>query len=600
MSMILNFPIYEIYNKISLCQLLCKNMFKTNWLLINYNMINIGSYSYNKDNIINNVSLRLPSHPYHVVGQSPWPFSLSWTLLSLVISAVLFFHGYPLGDYLLFFAFILLIWGMFLWFKDITTEASYQGYHTDKVQKGLSLGVILFIISEVFFFLSIFWAYFHSSLAPTIEIGSDWPPKAIETVNVSEVPSANTTILLSSGSSITICHHSLVNQMMSWANYGSVSTIFLGAIFTLLQVLEYFGVGFSLTDSIFGSVFFMGTGLILGPIIFFINKNNFLKKISSQIISEDIINNSLIINESKESKGISPYWITGFADAESRFVIRVAKTIRKQGWRIIPLFSIELHIKDLSLLKEVQSYFGVGKIHIRMREGRTTSIYSVQSIKDLNNIIIPHFIKYPLLTQKRIDFEFFYSIINLMNKKEHLNIEGVFKIISIKASMNKGLSEELKKAFPSIILTKRPINFFQNIKDPQWLTGFVDGEGCFHIHIRKSQFILGRPQVALEFSISQHARDLLLFKLIKDYLKCGIVEQKSTRPDSVVFVVYKFSDIFEKILLLLDENPLLGIKGLDYQDFRKVAFMMKDKAHLTEEGIYEIRQIKSGMNKGRK
>jgi len=119
------------------------------------------------------------------------------------------------------------------------------------------------------------------------------------------------------------------------------------------------------------------------------------------------------------------------------------------------------------LLKEVQSYFGVGKIHIRMREGRTTSIYSVQSIKDLNNIIIPHFIKYPLLTQKRIDFEFFYSIINLMNKKEHLNIEGIFKIISIKASMNKGLSEELKKAFPSIILTKRLINFFQNIKDPQ-------------------------------------------------------------------------------------------------------------------------------------
>jgi len=334
------------------------------------------------------------------------------------------------------------------------------------------------------------------------------------------------------------------------------------------------------------------------------NRENYssVRKISSQTISEGIINNSLIINELKENKGISPYWITGFADAESSFVIRVAKTIRKQGWRIIPLFSIELHIKDLSLLKEVQSYFGVGKIHIRMREGRTTSIYSVQSIKDLNNMIIPHFIKYPLLTQKRIDFEFFYSIINLMNKKEHLNIKGIFKIITIKASMNKGLSKKLKKAFPSIILTKRPINFFQNIKDPQWLTGFVDGEGCFHIHIKKSKFILGKPkpQVVLEFSISQHARDLLLFKLIKDYLGCGIVEQKSTRPDSVVFIVYKFSDIFDKILPLFDENPLLGIKRLDYQDFRKVAFMMKNKAHLTEEGIYEIRRIKFGMNRGRK
>jgi len=149
--MILNIPIYEIYNKISLYQLFCKNMFKFKWLSMNYNIV---YYTYNKDNVINNVSLRLPSHPYHMVGQSPWPFSLSWTMLSLVISAVLYFHGYPLGDYLLFFAFILLIWGMSLWFKDIITEASYQGYHTDKVQKGLSLGVILFIISEVFFFLS--------------------------------------------------------------------------------------------------------------------------------------------------------------------------------------------------------------------------------------------------------------------------------------------------------------------------------------------------------------------------------------------------------------------------------------------------------------
>ena len=125
----------------------------------------------------------------------------------------------------------------------------------------------------------------------------------------------------------------------------------------------------------------------------------------------------------------------------------MAKTTIKQGWGIIPFFSIEVHIKDLSLLKEIQSYFGVGKIHTRIREGRTTTIYSVQSIKDINNMIIPHFTKYPLLTQKRIDFEFFYSIINLRNKKEHLNMKGIINIISIKTSMNKGLSEELKKRF---------------------------------------------------------------------------------------------------------------------------------------------------------
>lgn len=133
----------------------------------------------------------------------------------------------------------------------------------------------------------------------------------------------------------------------------------------------------------------------------------------------------------------------------------------------MPMFSIELHIKDLPLLKEIQSYFEVGKIHFRIREGRTSAIYSVQSIKDLYKNIIPHFSVYPLLTKKRIDFNFFCSIINLMNKKEHLNMKGIFKIISIKACINKGLSEELKKDFPSVILTKRPINAYQEIKNPQ-------------------------------------------------------------------------------------------------------------------------------------
>jgi cytochrome c oxidase subunit 3 len=375
------------------------------------NNTGIKYYRIDKMLLINNANIGLPNHPYHIVDQSPWPITLSGVLLSLTISAVLSFHGYIMGDFFLFCSFILLIWGMSLWFKDIITEASYLGAHTDKVQKGISLGVALFIISEVFFFLSIFWAYFHSSLAPAIEIGSEWPPKGIEAVNASEVPTANTTILLSSGSSVTVSHHSLVDRLISWANYGSIATIYMAFFFTGLQILEYFGVSYTITDSVFGSTFYLGTGLILGPIILFIYINiytyNFLKETSSQTISSDIITDFLIINESEKSKGISPYLITGFADAESSFVIRVTKTNRKYGWRIMPIFSIELHIKDLSLLKEIQSYFEVGKIHIRIREGRTSVIYSVQSRIDLYKRIIPHFSEYPLLTQKRIDFNFF-------------------------------------------------------------------------------------------------------------------------------------------------------------------------------------------------
>lgn len=230
--------------------------------LLNILKINQDYFQYNMKYMVNtNSKVVLPSHPYHIVDQSPWPIALSAVLLSLTTSAVLSFHGYPMGDFLLLCSFILLNWGMTLWFKDIITEASYLGAHTDKVQKGISLGVVLFIVSEVFFFLSIFWAYFHSALAPAIEIGSEWPPKGIEPVNASEVPTANTTLLLSSGSAVTVTHHSLVDRLIDWANNGSVATIYMAVFFTLLQGMEYFGVSYTISDSVYGSTFYMGTGL---------------------------------------------------------------------------------------------------------------------------------------------------------------------------------------------------------------------------------------------------------------------------------------------------------------------------------------------------
>jgi len=257
--------------------------------MYNFSFNNVLSrkFHYNLNNkVFTNTQIALPSHPYHIVDQSPWPITLSAVLLSLTVSAVLSFHGYPMGEFFLLCSFILLNWGMGLWFKDIITEASYLGAHTDKVQKGISLGVALFIISEVFFFLSIFWAYFHSSLAPAIEIGSEWPPKGIEPVNASEVPTANTTLLLSSGSAVTVTHHSLVDRLIDWANNGSVATLFMAVFFTVLQGMEYFGVSYTITDSVFGSTFYMGTGLILGPILFTLYKNK--HEIISHIKYENI------------------------------------------------------------------------------------------------------------------------------------------------------------------------------------------------------------------------------------------------------------------------------------------------------------------------
>lgn len=113
--------------------------------------------------------------PYHLVTPSPWPILLSFSLLSMAIGAVMYMHGYINGGNLLTTGFILTTYGMGLWFRDVITEGTYLGDHTKQVKNGIQLGVILFIVSEVFAFLSVFWAFFHASLSPSIEIGGIWP-----------------------------------------------------------------------------------------------------------------------------------------------------------------------------------------------------------------------------------------------------------------------------------------------------------------------------------------------------------------------------------------------------------------------------------------
>jgi cytochrome c oxidase subunit 3 len=199
--------------------------------------------------------------PYHIVDPSPWPILVSFSLLYSALNSVMYMHGFANGGLLLNLSLALTVLGMSLWFRDIIIEGSFRGDHTKEVTKGLTIGIVLFIISEVFAFLSVFWAFFHSSLSPTIELGGSWPPLGIEALNPLAVPLLNTFLLLSSGGYVTYGHHALIQGNRKGAISALIMTLILAIIFTGLQYVEYSEAGFTMADSVFGSTFYASTGL---------------------------------------------------------------------------------------------------------------------------------------------------------------------------------------------------------------------------------------------------------------------------------------------------------------------------------------------------
>ena len=213
------------------------------------------------------------AHPFHLVSPSPWPLYTSISLLSLTTSAVLSFHGFAYAENNLFLSITSLVLSMSFWFRDIIAEGTYIGNHTLAVQRGLNIGVGLFIVSEALFFLAIFWTFFHSALSPAVELGAMWPPLGIEAIDPFELPLVNTVILLSSGFTVTYGHHYLINGKRGKALYGLLYTIILAVIFTGLQGVEYSVSSFTISDGAFGSCFYFGTGLIFEPLFYLIKKD---------------------------------------------------------------------------------------------------------------------------------------------------------------------------------------------------------------------------------------------------------------------------------------------------------------------------------------
>nr|YP_010736665.1 cytochrome c oxidase subunit III [Tessaromerus quadriarticulatus]WEM32415.1 cytochrome c oxidase subunit III [Tessaromerus quadriarticulatus] len=198
------------------------------------------------------------NHPFHMVDYSPWPLTGSIGGLTLTSGLIMWIN--KINSYIMWMGMMILLLTMMQWWRDVIREATYQGNHTQKVMNGLKMGMMLFIVSEIMFFVSFFWGFFHSSLAPTVELGMLWPPKGINTFNPMEIPLLNTMILLCSGITITWAHHSLIEGKLKQTSTGLMITVMLGIYFSMLQGLEYLESSFCMSDSIYGSSFFMSTG----------------------------------------------------------------------------------------------------------------------------------------------------------------------------------------------------------------------------------------------------------------------------------------------------------------------------------------------------
>jgi heme/copper-type cytochrome/quinol oxidase subunit 3 len=230
-------------------------------------------------------------HPFHLVKPSPWPITVSFAILSALTAFVLYLHNYNFAENKItilagLYGLCSFFYSLTNWFWDIIIEATFEGKHTYKVQQGLRLGFILFIISEIMFFFSFFWAFFYSSISPSVWVGCIFPPLGIEVIDPYFWPAVNTFLLLTSGMSVTWGHKAIIatyTNIKTRKSYnarlesikGIFITIILGVLFTGIQLFEYKHSNFAINDGIYGSAFFMITGfhgfhVLVGTIFLFV------------------------------------------------------------------------------------------------------------------------------------------------------------------------------------------------------------------------------------------------------------------------------------------------------------------------------------------
>jgi len=324
----------------------------------------------------------------------------------------------------------------------------------------------------------------------------------------------------------------------------------------------------------------------LNYIYYYINLRN-VNKVLKQNFS--INQDSLLYTK------LDPNWVTGFVDAEGCFsiIIEIPDSLR---WKVRVSFEINLHEKDKDILYKIQSFFGVGAVYHRPE--KHISVYRVTNINYIKDVIIPHFTKYPLISKKQADFLLWSEVIKFILNKDHLTREGFIKILSYYASINRGVSKKVMVYYPNIVPLNKPVVILPDNLNPQWVSGFVGGDGGFSIYVRPALDYVLLEKVYCRFHIAQHIKDIELLKLFIKYFGCGVVAVRSNLT-GCDFIVQNTTYILNNILPHFDKYPLFNLKQEDYICFKQCMTIIKLKKHLTAEGLKRIKVLNTEMNSNR-
>lgn len=291
----------------------------------------------------------------------------------------------------------------------------------------------------------------------------------------------------------------------------------------------------------------------------------------------------------------NPNYISGLVQADGSFFVTISKNPKsKYGLRIRATFTITQNLNSIGILEKVQSYFKCGNVFINKRRG--SAEFVVNSTPDLQKLIIPHFINYPLHCSKQRSFLIFLSIVDILGKTAHYNKEVLASLIKMAFTMNEVTnrsSESLEKLLgflgseASQIEIKEP-EIKDHPLDSHFLVGLIEGDGSFHISFK------AKRDIDFGFHITQHISSLLLLEKVQELLGCGTLQKKSQTV--IRFQIDSLNAIQQNLIPFMSKHQLHSVKSEHFSIFEQVIHLVNLKEHQTDKGFLKIVNLAYNMN----